>query len=131
MLRTQRHCRQDFYRMIGDQLKMKSTNDRGEYQQDLHHRERVSDANPRTAAKRKVRIFWQGAFERFGPSIGAKFIRRVEESRIAMRDPLKSEDLRARRKRKAAEIAGLNCLPADSMGRRIQSQCLLRDLLRK
>src|SRR5437016_10471764 len=99
-----------------------------QHQNDFHHRERSTNAGPRAAAERKVRVLRQAPDEFISPSLGLEFQRLVVETRIALRGPLKHEYLRSFGYAIAADLAIVNRLATKTVRGRIEPQRFFRDL---
>src|SRR5260370_8954462 len=121
ILRPERHCRKNLQRMIRIKFQAKFLTNRRQHQNDFHHRKRISNTSPRSAAKRKVGVLWQAGNEVFRPSLRLEREWLIEEARIAMHGPLKSENLPALLNPVAPDFAFLNPFPAQPVHRRIKT----------
>src|SRR5262245_14263125 len=89
VLWSQRHCRINLNRMTFDEFETQFLTDCCEHQDNFHHCERRTNAGPRTAAEREVRILRESFIEFIGPAFRNELIRTVVEACVALRDPLK------------------------------------------
>src|SRR6184192_1834555 len=101
--------------MIANKFKSKLLPNSRQHQNDFHHRERNTDAGPRSVAEWKVRVLWQALYEFIGPSFRFEFQRLVVEARIALRSPLKHEHLRSFGDAIAADLAIINRLATETI----------------
>src|SRR6185369_3131386 len=117
--------------MLVQQWKAKPLPDRRQQENNLHHREVVADTLPWSTAKRKVRVPRQRLNRLTRPTLRHKLIRALEETGIAMRDPLKRKQLRPTRHTIPAHLGVLDRLAPNRVSRRIQPHRFLRDHLRE
>src|SRR5205085_3885799 len=110
------------------ELEPKTLPNRCQQQHDLHHREIIPDTLTWTTAEREVSILRQ-LFSVL-PPLRFERLRVIEETRIAMRHPLKRKDLHTFRHAITADLSLLNRLATNRVSRRIESHRLLCDHLR-
>src|SRR5205085_3861866 len=127
-LRTQRQNRQQLDFVIRIEREPKALPNRRQQQNDLHHREVVSNALAWTTAEREVSILRQ-LFSAL-PTLRFKRVRLIEKTRIPMRHPLKRKNLHSFRHAITADLSLLDRFTTNRVSRRIESHRFLRDHLR-
>ena len=94
--------------------------DRSEQQRRFHRRETVPDALARPSAKREISKSRQPLHQITFPSLGKKFLRRIEPSRIAVNHPLRQGNTAALGDRVSADLRIFDRQPRHTPRRGIQ-----------
>src|SRR5919205_1157990 len=103
--------------MLRIELEPEALTNRRQQQHYFHHREVVSDTLTWSTAEREVSVFCD--LVAVGPSLGSESASLIEVARIAMRHPLKREELRPLRHVIAADLRLFDRLAPNRICRRI------------